>query len=259
MGGMETIQGTSAMRPAEFGSRPLPIPVCIAAALALITLAMLAGCAGHSAFDKSELAFTRVFTPQVPEFLSGPAGALLTNAGGFSARATFESFPPQALKGVETMEGELLGNGTRLLFAPRTSDAAARKDFELGGFSFIWDVAAGSGFVLSEALQGYAPVSSSVKPAKVTLQSGTQNAVVTLDNGSAWLFEVTRSSPAVLPTRISSVTNAPPFILKIARIRSEAPPANLFAPPEGFVKYRSPEALADELAARKNNVRRRGI
>jgi hypothetical protein len=227
--------------------------------LAGLGLLLLAGCAGHSAFDKPELVFTRIFTPQVPEFLSGPAGALLTNTPGFSARATFESYPPQ-LPRVETTEGELLSNGSLLLFAPRSSDAPGSKDLELGGFSFIWDVAAGSGYVMSEALQGYAPVTSSVKAKKVALAPGPrgeQSAVVTLDNGSEWLFTLSRPDSGAVPTRISSVTNSPPFILKLARTRREAPPASLFVPPPDFAKYATPERLADELAARKNNLRRR--
>lgn len=253
MAGMETSRGKFAAPLVNFLTRTGTV-------LGGLGLLLLAGCAGQSAFDKPELVFTRIFTPQVPEFLSGPAGALLTNTSGFSARATFESYPPQAPK-VETMEGELLGNGSLLLFAPRSSDSPGSKDLELGGFSFIWDVATGSGFVLSEALQAYAPVASSVKVDKVAIAGGPrgeQSGVVSLNNGSEWLFSFSRSDPGALPTRISSVTNSPPFTLKLARTRREAPPASLFAPPPDFAKYATPERLADELAARKNNLRRRG-
>lgn len=229
------------------------------ALLAVLTLLGLAGCAGNGSVNEATASFTRVFTPLVPEFLNGPAGALLTNAGGFSARATFESRTPLAPTGVEIMEGELLGNGSRLLFAPRSS-RTAKKEIQLGAFSFIWDVATSSGYVLSETLQAYAPVSSSVKVTGV--KSGEpaadgQSAVVSLDNGSEWLFRIVRAPESRnLPTRINSVTNSPAFTLSLTRIRLEAPPADLFVPPEDFGKYRSPEALADELAARKNSSKR---
>src|SRR5512133_365662 len=224
----------------------------------LLVAGLLAGCASNSMLEGENRVFARVYTPQVPEFLSGPAAALLTNSAGFSARVTYESHTPVAPGGVDITEGELLGRGTRLLFAPRTPDKAP-KEFQLGGFSFIWDVATASGFVLSEALQAYAPVASSVKPVGVSLQpgptGGEEQAVVTLDNRSSWLFHVARSGGAV-PTRIRSVTNSPAFTLKLAKVRHEAPAANLFVPPDGFAKYPTPEAMADELASRKNSVRR---
>jgi hypothetical protein len=232
-----------------------------AAVVAAVVLMGLAGCGGSTAMRGANAPFTRVFTPLVPEFLNGPAGALLTNSGGFSARATYESITPLAASGVDVMEGELLVQGSRLLFAPRRSETA-KKEIQLGGFSFIWDVATGSGYVLSEALQAYAPVASTLRVTDVKVEPGAGNraeesAVVTLNNGTGWQFRVSRAADAKgLPSRISSVTNAPAFTLKLARIRLEAPPANLFVPPEEFAKYPSPEALADELAARKSGIRR---
>lgn len=238
------------------------IPV-VRSMLAVMGIVMLvASCARRPDPDSDEAAFTRVFTPQVPEFLSGPAGALLTNTAGFSARAAFESDTPETRYGLGAIEGELLSYGTRLLFAPRVS-STPDAELRLGGFSFVWDVATGSGYVMSEALQGYAPVSSSFRVTHVAVQPtsapGEQTGLVTMSDGSTSLFRLWRAGDSKNPpARLSTVTNSPAFTLRLTKIRFEAPPANLFVPPSDFVKYATPEALADELAVRQHNARRRG-
>ena len=218
------------------------------------------GCSSSKLVDRYDPAFARIYTPQVPEFLSGPAGALLTNTAGFSARARFESHTGLGPVGPEITEGELLARGTQLLFAPRKAENAP-KELESAGFMFMWDVANARGYIASETLQAYAPVSSTVKPDGVVIEPAgekdQENAVVHLNNGSSWLLKLRGTvSGKGVPSGIASVTNAPSFSIKLTKIRLEPPSADLFSPPEGFSKYATAEALADELAARKNGLRR---
>jgi hypothetical protein len=78
-----------------------------------------------------------------------------------------------------------------------------------------------------------------------------------MNDGSAQLLQVRRTTEVQdVVVQIDSTTNRPPFGLRLSKLRLEAPPANLFVPPSEFTKYPSAEALADELAARRNNIRR---
>jgi hypothetical protein len=58
------------------------------------------------------------------------------------------------------------------------------------------------------------------------------------------------------PVRIQS-QKAALLTLNFSKIHLEAPAAAVFSPPDGFSKYATPEAMADELAAREHNLRRR--
>lgn len=221
-----------------------------AAVLALL----LAGCAHAPQAEKSE--FIRVYTPQVPVFLTGPMGVLLTNNGGFSARATVRG--DSAFAASELVEGELLGRGSKLLFAPRETGQEG-KQLRVGGFSYIWDVASGTGFVLSDALQGYAPVASSLRATNLVLGAtggAWREATAFLNDGAQAIFRIWPSgSRRPFPSRIE-LLGVPPLALSFSKVKLEAPPADLFAPPDGFTGYRSAEALANEIAARQYNLRR---
>src|SRR6266542_1060163 len=96
--------------------------------------------------------------PGPPPFLSGPMGAALaTNADGFVARLTIEIKLPEGH--TDVISGELMGQGSKLLFTPQATGSRG-KHMRAAKISFIWDVAEGRGYILSEALQGYAPISS---------------------------------------------------------------------------------------------------
>jgi hypothetical protein len=208
-----------------------------------------------------------VFTPQVPPFVNGPMAVLLTNTTGFSARTTLQSeaFPgPQHQK-----TGQLLCRGSKLLFAP-DPDESAKKQSRVGGFSFLWDLAENQGFLLSEALQGYAPVASRLlvtnlvtgmiqaTPRKIAgYKCEPADARVQMSDGSTAILQLWRAGDLKgLPVEISWSGPAPPLTLTFSKIRLEPPPADLFALPDGFTKYNSPETLADELALRQNNLHR---
>jgi hypothetical protein len=210
--------------------------------------------------------FLRVPTPQVPAFLSGPAAVLLTNTSGFSAKASLQTV--SLLETERLRSGQLLARGSKLLFVPGREKSSS-KDVLPGGFSFIWDVATGTGYVLSEPLQAYAPISSSVqvtnltwtpRPAATETIDGRLCSVgvaqAQLNNGSGASFEVFRAPDLQnLSLRINALTNSNPFTLTLSKARLETVRADLFAPPDGFTRYSSPEAMADELAARQRILR----
>lgn len=205
--------------------------------------------------------FTRIATPLPPPFLTGPAAIFFTNTIGFSAQVESQSGAATADEGPP--RGQLLGAGPKLLFAP-VRDKAAEKRSRAGNFLFIWDVSSGRGYVLSEALQAYAPISSDLRATNVighaTAGPGRVSDLVTLqmNNGLASTFQVLWSAEAKgLPMRINSITNPIPLTVSLSKARLESVAADLFTPPEDFTKYDSPEALVDELAARQRNLRRK--
>ncbi len=218
------------------------------------------GCAHGPPPDETLDRRAGMFSIQPPMFLTGPMAALLTNGGGYSARVTVLPDEPPT-----RASGQLLIHGSKLLFAPDPDSVATGKHLPRGDFSFIWDVAEGRGFVLSEALQGYAPLSDRPGVTNVALEprppdrrrvDGRDCALelgrVERNDGSVALFQVWRAPDATrLPLEISSPTNQ--FVLRLTKIRPEDPGARLFAPPEGFTKYPFPETLVDELAARQRS------
>ena len=48
-----------------------------------------------------------------------------------------------------------------------------------------------------------------------------------------------------------------PLAVSLSNIRLEVPPEEVFIPADDFNKYPNPEAMADELAARQRNLRRK--
>jgi hypothetical protein len=227
---------------------------------------MACGCA-HPHEQEAKHEFIGVFTPQLPPFVNGPMAVLLTNTTGFSARTTLKS---EAFPGPEHQKtGQLLCRGSKLLFAP-DPDESARKQSRAGGFSFLWDTAESQGYLLSEALQGYAPIASKAlvtnlvtgtiqaTPRKVAgYQCEPADARVQLSDGSTAILQLWRASDLKgLPVEIMSTGPAAPLTLTFSKIRLEPPPAEMFALPDGFTKYNSPETLADELALRQNNLHR---
>ena len=238
-----------------------------AACVVALMLGIGPGCSGPGKAARRS-GYARVVTPLPPAFLTGAASLLLTNNSGFSARVEMQS--ENSMGTHTTSAGQLLGRGAKLLYAPETkdaADAAARP----GEYSFIWDVAENRGYVLSEALQGYAPVNSALHITNVesgVSRMGAQRvaghpceaATVTLRSadGPVSTFEVLRAMDLKgFPLRIDGGTNAIPFVLTLSKFRAEAPAENIFSPPDGFTKYPTPEAMADELAAREHNLRRK--
>lgn len=205
--------------------------------------------------------------PQTPGFLTGPMAVLLTNSSGFSARVTVDSRTFSSTAGA--VHGDLLGRGSILLFQPSTV-ASGKKGERASGSAFIWDVSQSRGFLLNEALQGYAPIASASHPTNLLIRSASTNSntegidghpcirqdvVVISSDGTNNEFQVWRGTDLHgFPLRITSTQDG--ITLNVAAIRLEAPPANLFQPPDGFAKYDSPEVMSSELLARQADYRR---
>lgn len=219
----------------------------------------IAGCAGsRRANSRSNWsAQTQGSTP--PTFLVGVPGLLLTNLASFSAHVVWQTqsntLPPVKIA------GELLVRGGRMLYAP-----AGGSDF-----SFIWDTATRRGFVMNEALQGYAPIASDIRitainfapagslaPARMNgFSCRPVRAQATLVDGSHSAFVAWQAAELkYLPVRIESADDPASFTLELTRIRQEMPSEELFSPPASFTKYASADAMLNELFARQHPVRK---
>ncbi len=232
----------------------------------LVTLVLAAyGCSHSRDKERWEAGLAGVYAAQVPRFLNGPMSALLTNSAGFTARVSIETDSFTARDGFNS--GELFYRSGRLLFAPTQ---AQNKKVRTGGFAFLWNVGTSSGYVLSGALEGYAPVSSSVHATNIVTQGRTTTekleghpavreiATVQMDDGSSTSFQVWRASDLNgAPLRIIPTESGIPMTLSLAEIRVGAPPEDAFALPDEFRKYSSPEAMADEIMARQHNLHRK--
>jgi hypothetical protein len=216
---------------------------------------LFAGCLGRK-HVVSNYEFTRETKgASLPIFLAGPAAALLTNGNGFSARVTLEQTDPS--NKVATVSGLLLVRGTRMMFAPKEGDN-----------TFIWDVQERTGFILSEALQGYAPIASGIHITKDFIVSekagptGEQvnghpgheaEVAVTTDDGATTTFGVWRAADMNdFPIRIRSLKSPASFTLNLTGIRSEDLEPKLFLPPEGFTKYPTGDTMVGEYFARRS-------
>lgn len=204
--------------------------------------------------------------PRPPLFLSGSVAVLLTNADGFNAHLLFET---RRLAGpAETLSGELFGQGSKLFFMPDPGGNGKKRQ-AADGLSFFWDVAEGRGYVMSEPLQGYAPMASDLRFTNVVTQAGAgapltieghrcqpEDAAVSSNDGLAAAFQVWRAADLRgFALRCASDTNSPTFTLSFSKVRLQPPPGELFRPPEGFTKYDSVENMMAELAMRRHNLR----
>jgi hypothetical protein len=226
------------------------------------TLGLICGCSSSKEYERLQ---NITFSAQPPVFLQGPMSALLTNGGGYKARLTVQGDPLAAKDGLSS--GQLFCRGSKLLFAPMQKET---KKTRSGGFAFMWDVSQAKGYVLSGALEGYAPISSSIRSTNIVSQvknpservdgraAVLETAVVQMDDGSAGNYQVWRAPDLKgIAVRVTSTAAATPLTLTLSDIKLEPPPEDAFILPDEFTKYSSPEALADEVAARLLNLRRK--
>jgi hypothetical protein len=190
---------------------------------------------------------------------------LLTNLDGFSAHVELQN---QSLAPTSSGSGELLGRGDKFFFAPAPK-SFARKEARLAGFSFIWDVSENRGYLLSEALQGYAPLSANShftnilsRPngavAKTVSGHECQAEEVSIHSsgGSTAQFEVWRANDLkAFPIRILTANPANSPALNFSNVKLEPPSLRLFQPPDGFTKYESPEGMMSEMAMRQQYMK----
>lgn len=229
-------------------------------ALAFACPFFFCGCSSDGHGKHEFVVETRIPTP--PDFITGPASALFTNSDGFSALVTVDSLATAS--GKKTPAGRLVGRGGQLLYTAKDSD-----------YTFLWDVAQHSGYVLSGSLQGYAPFSIQTQVTSFTTTSeaagpasdkvdghhGHEAQVsVGMSDGTMAKFTSWRASDlAGLPVHILAVTPAPPLEIHLTQARKENINPEIFQPPDGFTRFSSVEAMMLEKGSRSASIRNGGI
>lgn len=243
------------------GGTALSIRFCRLIGFASLLALLSFGCAGSNRSRGDLGQGGDEWGSQPPTFLSGPANVLLTNGSGFSARLLAEIPAAGGQKETRTLAGQLLGQGGKLIFSP--SDA---------GIFFIWDVKENAGYVLNEALQGYAPVSANSKvltiagdpgragPISETVQGHAckrEDMLLASSEGTAAQFTVWRAGDlSGLTLRIKSVSGRTRFTLNLSDVRLETLPASIFLPPDGFTRYADTEMMRAELISRRATLKK---
>jgi hypothetical protein len=203
-------------------------------------------------------------------FLNGAMAVLLTNANGFRAHVLLEG--PPAPPRTDIFSGELMSRDGKLFFAPEPG-APSEKHSRAEDFSYIWNVEENRGFLLSGPLQGYAPISSSTSITNVAVVAGGDNQApekiggypcaksevkVVSSDGTETPLQVWRARDFKgIAVRVVRTVEGKPFTLTLSKIRLEAPPSDVFAPPTDFTRYSSAEGMMTELVARQQNVKRK--
>ncbi len=228
--------------------------------LLVLTGVAIGGCA-----SKAPKEVFRAGDEVPPDFISGPAAMLLTNLDGFSATATFSAPSSGGLP--YTVSGDLLEREGRLIYQP-ASRVKTKNVLLHGGMIFIWDEATHAGYVLSDSLQAYARISSSVQGTNVVWNADGAvqeeanghpcrrvQASVECDDGSSARFTVWQAEDEKrLPVRIRAISGSREFTLDFSNIRLELPKPELFVPPDGFTKYVTSVAMMNELILRQTEL-----
>jgi hypothetical protein len=170
---------------------------------------------------------------------------------------------------MENSSGQLVGQGSKLLYAPHSGENTDTQR-QPGGYSFIWDASQSRGYVLSDALQAYAPVAAELHVTSLEIASGTgplqrysghscEPATATIHSTEKQAeLELLRATDLHgFPLRIQTRGGSSLLTISFSNVRFETISERIFTPPEGFTLYPNPQAMADELAARQNNLRRR--
>jgi len=225
-----------------------------------LALALAAGCASEKHKDA---AMARVGDETPPDFVTGPAMVSLEHFDGFSADvvATTANGAPAS--------GQLIGLMGRLIYQPWTTAAIKKAKYYRGGMFFIWDTATQKGYVLSEALQGYAPISSSAdvtNQVELTKDLASENLnghpchrgqvmLALSDGSSARLTEWRADDLRHFPVRVRAESAGREITVDFSNIRLDLPPRDIFLPPGSFTRYASSMALINELMIRESTLR----
>jgi len=221
------------------------------------------GCASSnppSGFARGQVAD---MLPKLALVATGPLAAVLTNADAFSADFTLTI---TAGGGAPTkLSGRLLTGGGKLRLAADFSPSHRR--LAADECDVIWNGATGQGYVVSEALQGYAPLAGGVHFSNVLTQVVTggpdrledhplDQANVTLlgENDQMFRLLVSRALDLdFLPVRIQSMNGPDLFTLTLSNLQRVRPGSGDFLVPYGFTKFAGAGALIDELVIRQQN------
>jgi len=229
-----------------------------------LAAAFLAGCASEK---RQEAALARMGDESPPDFLLGPAAAALTNFDGFSANVVATtSAGPEALP----VSGQLIERRGQLIFQPLTTAKIKKGKIVRGGMYFIWDSAGQRGYVVSEALQGFAPISASSRVTALTPANQApvaeqanghachriEKMAALSDDSTAKLTEWRADDLNRFPVRVRTERQGRQITVDFSDIRLEIPPPELFAPPGTFTRYASAAALINELMIRESSLKK---
>jgi hypothetical protein len=236
---------------------------CKIAALGLsLAIGLGSGCTSNK---KIEAAMARLGDEAPPDFVTGPALTPLDDYDGYSADVV-ETTTSNA---VPIASGQLIGRMGRVIYQPWTTAKIKKEKFYRGGMFFIWDIDDQKGYVLSEALQGYAPIGS---PTGVTNQVPVTKDMVSenvnghpchrgefilslADGSSARLTEWRADDLQHFPVRVRVERPGRTITLDFSNVRLSPPDQGLFFPPTVFTKYPSSMALINELMIRESALR----
>jgi hypothetical protein len=229
-----------------------------------LAAALLAGCASEK---KQEAALGRLGDEAPPAFLVGPASIALTNFDGFSANVVSTT---SAAAEARAYSGEVIARQGRLIFQPFTTARIKKGRIVRGGIFFIWDAVRQRGYVLSEALQGYAPIAAPSQITIVTPENMAQppaervnghpchrsgKMLVLRDGSTAKLTEWQADDLKGFPVRVRAESGGQVVTADFSEVRLDVPGLELFAPPGGFTQYASGAALINELMIRESSMK----
>jgi len=242
---------------------------CTGALGITLAAAFFAGCASE---ERKEAALARMGDESPPDFLLGPASTALAGFDGFSANVVSTTTASAALipsAGITNSgaaaSGQLIGRQGRIVFQPRATANAAQGKIVRGGMFFIWDSARWKGYVVSEALQGFAPISAPRQVTNVTPESTepvseaanghpchrVERMAALSDGSTAKLTEWRADDLSRFPVRVRAESGGRVTTVDFSGIRLDIPPPELFVPPGDFTQYASASALINELMIRE--------
>jgi hypothetical protein len=231
-----------------------------------VVLMLVAGCTSHHHRGPEPSVDDGIAAAEPPGFLIGPASIVLTNANPYSGRASIY-LGSNLTAGPGDLSGNLMQQDGVLLYVPTGGEGQQRTGWE-GSFRFLWDVSHNRGYVLSEVLQAYAPISGTNQYHAVPSQTASSETprTETINGQSCQVHEVsiTSSSGEAFGFRtwhsteldgqlvqVSSLVGPNPFTLRLSDIKQDAMAPELFSPPEDFVRYKTGEAMVREIVHRQ--------
>jgi hypothetical protein len=233
-------------------------------AAAILGGALLAGCASA---PEPQWEDGRVdLETKAPLPLDVSVAWLFTNQPPFRAKVAMTRAGDSADRPVQAL---LAGSGGRLYYSTDHRD----RDDRPRNLGFVWDAGTASGFVMSDALQGYAPLAAAPKLTAVEPpvtegalfekvdghEARIRSYVGVLEDGSRVEMRVWEATDLRgFPVRIQQRSRGGLSTATISDVRFEAVASGLFQPPEGFTRFESSDRMINELLRRLTPRRREG-
>jgi hypothetical protein len=221
---------------------------------------------------KKEAALARMGDETPPDFLTGPASTALAGFDGFSANAVSTTSGASLLFAAASEgaagrapSGQVIERKGQIIFQPLATANVKHGKIVRGGMFFIWDATRQGGFVVSEALQGFAPISAACQVTNITPDNQQPVAEVVnghpchriekmaalSDGSTAKLTEWRADDLKQFPVRLRAESGVRLTTVDFTDIRFDIPSPELFVPPAAFTQYAGASALINELMIRE--------